>query len=335
MAPNQQRVSRVRHESAERGASNRARGGKLGHRRVRARRIIAGARYKVTRKCLESRFFLVPDSDEGTRIIGFCLGMALDRFEIELHAAVFMSNHYHLDVTDPHGQLPAFKCMLNAFIARALNAHRGRFDRFWSADQGCDVEIIDNNDLIESIAYTLANPVTAGLVRRGHRRPGLTTAGKKFGEVMRFERPDFFFDPNNDAVPPFVEVRIVRPSIMLELSDDELHAMIREVVARREREAAEKMRREHRRVLGEQRIVRQSWRRTVGSRDERFARRPRVSSRNKWTRIAALQRNADWDTAYAKAYDALSKGERNVQFPHGTYALRCFAGVRVAEALPP
>jgi hypothetical protein len=245
-----------------------------------------------------------------------------------------MSNHYHLDLTDPHGQLPAFKCMLNAFIARALNAHRGRFDRFWSAEPGCDVEFIDDNDLIEGIAYTLTNPVTASLVRRGHRWPGLTTAGLKFGDVMRFNRPDFFFDPKNEDVPPFVEVRIVRPSITSDLNDDELYAKIREVVVRREREAAEKMRREHRRFAGEQRITRQSWRRTPGSCDVRFASRPHLSSRHKWARIAALQRNADWDAAYGKAYDALSRGERNVEFPYGTYALHRFAGVRIAQAPP-
>jgi hypothetical protein len=154
----------------------------------------------------------------------------------------------------------------------------------------------------------------------------------KFGEVMRFQRPGFFFDPKNDDVPPFVAVRIVRPSIMPELSDDELFAKIREVVVRREREAAEKTRREHRRFLGEQRIVRQSWCRTPRSREERFGSQPRVSSRHKWARIAALQRNADWDAAYAEAYDALTRGERDVEFPHGTYALRCYAGVRVAQA---
>jgi REP element-mobilizing transposase RayT len=332
MARNFQRVSRAGYESAERRACNRAK--RRGHRRVRARCIIPGTRYKITRKCLESRFFLAPDSDEGTRIIGFCLGMALDRFEIELHAAVFMSNHYHLDVTDPYGQLPAFKCMLNAFIARALNAYRGRFDRFWSAEQGCDVELINDDDVIEGIAYTQTNPVKAALVRRGHRWPGLTTAGMKFGAAMRFKRPDFFFDPKNDDVPPFVEVRIVRPSIMLELSDDELYAKIREAVVRREREAAEKMRGEHRRFLGEQRITRQSWRRTSSSRDERFAPRPRVSSRHKWARIAALQRNADWSAAYAKAHNALLRGERNVEFPRGTYALCRFAGVKVAQVPP-
>jgi hypothetical protein len=224
--------------------------------------------------------------------------------------------------------------MLNAFIARALNAHRGRFDRFWSAEQGCDVEFITDNDLVEGIAYTQTNPVKAGLVRHGHRWPGLTTAGKKFGEVMRFKRPNVLFDSKNDDVPPFVEVRIVRPSVMLELSDDELYTKIREAIVRREQEAAEKMRSEHQRFLGEQRIARQSWRRTPRSRGEHFAPRPRVSSRDKWARIAALQRNANWDAAYANAYDALSTGKRNVEFPHGTYALRRFAGVRVAQVPP-
>ena len=136
---------------------------------MRARRIVAGTRYKITKKCLEGRFFLVPDSDEVNKIIGFCLGLALDRFELELHAAVFMSNHYHLDVTDPKGEMPAFKCMLNSLIARALNAHRGRFDKFWSVDQACDVELLGDEDVIDGMAYTETNPVKSGLVKRGRR----------------------------------------------------------------------------------------------------------------------------------------------------------------------
>jgi hypothetical protein len=332
VAQKQQRIARSK-ASAKRRETNRARARKRGHRRVRARRIVKGARYKITKKCLEGRFFLVPDSDEVTQIIGFCLGLALDRFEIELHAAVFMSNHYHLDVTDPKGEMPAFKCMLNSFIARALNAHRGRYDKFWSGDAACDVELLDDEDVIDGMAYTVTNPPKSGLVKRGHRWPGLTTAGKKFGDVMRFERPDQFFDPENDAVPNAVEIRIVRPRIREKLSDDELQAVLDEAVRERELKAARKMRAQHRRFLGESRIRRQKWNRTASSYNERYTQTPSVSARNKWARIAALQRNADWDAEYARAYEAKRAG-KDVEFPHGTYAMHRFAGARVAQAPP-
>ena len=333
MTRKQQQGAPKREASAKRRQANRARAKERGHRRVRARRIVKGARYKITKRCLEGRFFLVPDSDEVTQIIGFCLGLALERFEIELHSAVFMSNHFHLDITDPHGEMPAFKCMLNSFIARALNAHRGRYDKFWSADAACDVELLNDEDLIEAMAYTQNNPVKANLVRRGRRWPGLTTAGKKFGDVMRFERPKTFFDENNTAIPEAVEVRIVRPKVRMELSDEQLQAELDEAVRERETKAARKARSEHKRVLGEDRIRRQKWNRTASSYTERYTTTPKVSSRSKWSRIAALQRNAAWDADYAAAYEARRAG-KDVEFPHGTYAMRRFAGVRVAQAPP-
>lgn len=323
-------MSRHRHEpSATRRDANRARTHGPAHRRVRARRIVPGARYKVTKRCLERRFFLVPDRPEVTQIIGFCLALCLQRFGLELHAACFMSNHYHLDVTDPHGQLPAFKCMLNSFLARSLNRLRGRFDKFWSGDPACDVEIVDDADVIASLSYTLANPVSAGLVRRATRWPGFSTAGMRFGARRCFRRPAVFFDAENADVPENVTIELVRPRVSLDRSDDQFYEDLLQAVHAREVGTAKKLVEEHRRFLGEHHVQRQRWTRRPPRDEVRFTATPRVSARSKWSRISALQRHARWASDYAQAYERRLSGVDAV-FPYGTYALRRFAGVRVA-----
>ena len=48
-----------------------------------------------------------------------------------------------------------------------------------------------------------------------------------------------------------------------------------------------------------------------------------------WLRIAALQRNKEWEAAYRSARSLMLAGF-DVEFPYGTYGLRRFAHVRVA-----
>jgi hypothetical protein len=82
------------------------------------------------------------------------------------------------------------------------------------------------------------------------------------------------------------------------------------------------------RVIGRRRILRQSWRDSPTSREPRRKLRPRVAARDKEVRIAALQRNKEWEAEYRDAYRAGLPAE----VPYGTYWLRRFANVRVKPA---
>ena len=81
-------------------------------------------------------------------------------------------------------------------------------------------------------------------------------------------------------------------------------------------------------MLGRRAVLRQSWRDSPTSREPRRNLRPRVAARSKWARIAALQRNKEWQRAYRDARLAWLAGLPGV-FPHGTYWLRRFANVTV------
>jgi hypothetical protein len=55
-----------------------------------------------------------------------------------------------------------------------------------------------------------------------------------------------------------------------------------------------------------------------------------VAARDKWKRIEALCRLAEFADAYRKALTALRAGARDVVFPPGTYLMRVAHGVRCA-----
>lgn len=317
--------------SAQRRAANRARASGRSHARVRARPIIPGTRYKVTRSCLGRQFLLVPSATLN-QIIGYWLGVCLQRHGLILHAACFMSNHFHLDLTDPLGNLPAFKTDFNAVLARATNALRGRFDKVWSGDRPCDVRILTDEDTLRSMAYTLANPVDAGLVKWGHRWPGFTTAGHRFGTALEFPRPSVFFDADNDNLPDVATVVIVRPDVHRDRTDDELFAELRQQTRTREVRKQDELRAVSQRFLGERRILRQKWTRSPGAREARFTTTPTLKSRSKWARIAQIQRDRAWEARYAEARGRFLDGENDTQFPWGTYWLHRFVGVVVGPA---
>ncbi|MCK5797667.1 MAG: transposase [Deltaproteobacteria bacterium] len=94
---------------------------------TKPRPIEKGATYLLTRRCFQRQFLLAP-SALTNQIVTYCLGIAAERYGIDLHAFCFMSTHYHLVATDPRGELPEFMRWLNEFIAKrevtALRASR-------------------------------------------------------------------------------------------------------------------------------------------------------------------------------------------------------------------
>ena len=88
---------------------------------------------------------------------------AARRHEWLVLAWALMSNHFHLVIQTRTGVLSAGMCELNARFARVSNARFGRMNhcfgqRFWSTHLETD------RHLLESIRYSLWNPVRAGIV---------------------------------------------------------------------------------------------------------------------------------------------------------------------------
>ena len=311
--------------------ANRARANATAHPRVRAKPILPGSTYLITRRCVGRQFLLRPEPKLNAAV-GYWLALCAQRTGVHLHAACVMSNHIHIVLTDPNGTMPEFKNRFFAGLARYLNVLRGRCDSVFSADRACDVRLLEDHDLIDRIAYTLANPVKAALVRRSKHWPGFTTAGWRFGEARTFARPTLFFDANNPTLPDTVELLLKAPALHSGGSASSVALHVAHRVQQRERLANAEHAAAGIRILGPKHVLKQSWEATPKSSEPKFGLRPVVSVTCKWARIAALQTLRAWKAAYALAREAFMAGRRDVMFPAGTYALVKVVGVLVKPA---
>ena len=139
------------------------------------RRIVKGTTYLITRRCFD-RMFLLRPSALTNAVFEYALAMTAQRYGIQLHAYCVLSNHWHCVLTDPRGKLPKFQRDLGSIVARALNAAHGRWESFWAPGSYSAVALQTAEDVLDKMAYVLANPVAAGLVRQGAEWPGLWSA---------------------------------------------------------------------------------------------------------------------------------------------------------------
>ena len=129
---------------------------------------------------------------------------------------------------------------------------------------------------------------------------------RSWRQAAACHRPKHFFREKGRCLP--------RSSSLLKLPDDfeakeELLAELRRRIAEVEDACARERQQTGRRVLGRRGVLRQSWRDSPTSREPRRDLRPRVAARNKWLRIATLQRNKEWQAAYREARQRWKAGE--------------------------
>jgi REP element-mobilizing transposase RayT len=293
------------------------------------RRIVAGASYLITRRCSERRLFLRP-SPQTTAIFEYLLAAMADRYGVLVHAYCVLSNHLHLVVTDPRGRLPDFQRDLAGLLARAVNASLGRWERFWAPDSYSAVQLLTPAAILEKVAYTLANPVAAGLVRSGSAWPGAHADLRRVGtEGVRVARPDRFFRPSG-PLPATAVLRLHRPPGFD--SDEAFVAAAQATLAEAEARARAEVQGAGRGFLGVARVLAQHPFSRPRHTEPRRGLNPRVASRDKWRRIEALLRLAEFTTAYREAFGRWATGARDVLFPHGTWLMRVRHAVRCAPA---
>jgi REP element-mobilizing transposase RayT len=292
---------------------------------------VPGTTWFVTRRCSERRFFLRP-CRVTNEIVLYALALAAQGYRVLVHAFCVLSNHVHLVVTDVEGLLPAFMRDLNSLVARAVNASLGRFENFWARDSGTysAVEPLAPSDVLGKIAYVLANPVAAGLVKHGAEWPGLWIALEKIGAAkLTARRPKQFFDPKG-YLPEVVELEVAVPPGFATANEfrerlaDEFHDI----------EATHRwgIASQGRRFLGVARVLAQSPFARPAPGEPRFELNPRIAARDKWRRIEGLFRMKDFEKRYRESRVSGCAGIRDVVFPAGTYLMRIMFGVQCAGA---
>jgi REP element-mobilizing transposase RayT len=274
----------------------------------------------VTRRCIDRRFFLRPDA-EVRAALEYLLAVGLARFGVLVVAAAFLSNHYHLILSDPEGRYPAFLQWFDSLVARAVNSRRGRCGRFWDGEQ-VHIEVLLDAEAVErKIAYVLANPVAAGLVERGRDWPGVRSSPQAWvrpSKVVR--RPDWFFRADG-VMPDEAELTYALPPTHEGMDTGEFAARI----ARRVGEEEERLRvlqsESKRPFLGARGVLRQRWWSRPGTSEVRRRVKPLVAGARE-TCSAALEAIRTFRWRYSEALTAWRGGDRRVFFPPGTWRMR-------------
>jgi REP element-mobilizing transposase RayT len=294
------------------------------------RRILAGTTYLVTRRCLDRQYLLRP-SKQTNQNFGFLLAVAARRYDIDLHACCVMSNHVHFVLTDRKAQLPEFHQFLDSLVARSMNAMLGRRDYFWASSSYSAVALEGPSDIIDKAAYVLANPVAAGLVRRGRQWPGVWLAPElQAGRSVEFERPTRFFRSRGaKALPERASLSLVAPPGFESL--EQFTRAVTSALEALEAQADIDRRFAGRQVLGADTVLAQQSFARPSTKEPLGRLKPRVASKEKKHRIEALTELVEFLTNYRLAFARWRAGARDALFPHGTYLMRVLHGASCAE----
>ena len=252
----------------------------------RARPIVPGTTYLLTRRCVQRQFWLLPTGPT-TQIIMFCLAVAAEKFGVRIHAVGAMSNHVHIVLTDVHGRAPAFYHWAFKFIGTVVNASLGRWGSlFEQSEKTSLVRLTTEQSILDAIAYTCANPVAAGLVETDSEWPGLCRYydGKERKAVAR---PKVYFRDNGN-VPKSAHLELVRPPVMASESDADVIKKLRKCVNGLVRKERKRIHKSGRRFVGAAGVLRQKRWLCPETRERRRKISPRVAGKNKWARAEAL-----------------------------------------------
>ena len=283
----------------------------------------------VTRRVRQRQFLLRPDPDVNQNI-RYVLAVMAKKYEIKLHAVMFMSNHYHICLTDPEGRIVDFERDFNSFVAHAINAQFGEREALWNSSQSSHVVMETPLELVREIAYTMANPVEAGLVRTIQEWPGVAHSWPC--EEIEVERPKRYFSSRKDSKwPEKATLRFSRPDGFDEYNDKDLADKLVRTTDQRELDLQNKHKAAKRGYLGTRRILKQSRHSSPSTKEEWFKISPRIACLDKDRRQARIAYNQNWRKDYAAAWEQWKAGDHNVVFPYGTYQMRVLHSARVAE----
>lgn len=272
----------------------------------------------VTRKTTQGMFLMRP-SAKVRNCIRYCIALAQKRSKVRIHSIVFLSNHYHIVLTDTLGNVPVFTEELNKLIARAFNCMLGRRENFWSGgDQTSQVVLAEASDVFAKTLYLLVNPTQAGLVSRGEDWPGVRLFKK--GKYIS-KKPKFFFRSMADGgkLPQKAYVELTPPPI--DAQPQVCDEVVERAVRAKEKQIRLAFKLAGKTFMGAAKIMKQDIYASPKRPAPMFNLSPQVACRDKWRRVEILQQLVEFARDHKEKREKFVAGVRDVVFPAGTYKM--------------
>ncbi len=296
-----------------------------------ARPIRPGTTYLITRR-IERRYCLLRPDRTINAFILYAFIVSARRHGILLHAFCAMSTHMHYVVSDPDGKLPKFLRMFHRLVALGVKAIRHWDGAVWNRSQTSVVELCTRQAIAEKIAYALANPVRAGLVRFAREWPGFKTSVNDIGaEKLHGQRPKECFNAKNDNWKLQVEYDVSLPPSIPTADARDFREEIQRELARLEAAAHAAI--PISKVLGVKRVYKLNPQSRITSYEPARQLNPTIAAGkgNAEALQAAKQARREFQRAYRLARESWRSGNHDVEFPAGTYAMRVFHAANVAS----
>jgi hypothetical protein len=285
------------------------------------RRVLPDRTWLVTRRTAQRQFLLRPDAAIRQMYL-YCLGVALLRFDVSLHAYVAMSNHSHLVVRDNHGNLPEFMAQFHKMVAKAINAYWQRTENFWASEPPNAVYLVGAEDRFAKLDYVHVNPVADHLVARALEWPGASSLEQHlFGRTLTITRPKGFFRASG-PMPDEVEIPVAPVDGFEGLSQADWAERVARGMRAAEVKACELRAETGQVVLGPDAVLATSPTSHPTTIEARGGRIPHLACGDIERRKSELADLRNFRAAYREAMRRRQNGEADVQFPEGTYARR-------------
>jgi hypothetical protein len=299
-----------------------------------ARYVCAGMTVMVTRRTLRRTHLFRPDA-QTRQLYLYCVAVLAKRHGISVHAVMLMSTHEHLVLTDTRGTLPLFLRELHRVVALMVKVQRKWDGPVWDHERPSVVHLRTPQAVIEKLAYVMANPVAAGLVRRARDWPGVSTGPDELGTARwTVERPTLYLDAENPMWPEQATLELTMPPA-LPLTDTQVRLAVSDELRALEAQALASVQTRGMGIVGANRVRKgspfkraKSWEPLRG-RNPSFA----VGKDQPEAFRAAVQELRAFRQAYRAALTHWRNGERSVLFPSGTWLMLWLHRAAVAPPL--
>lgn len=288
------------------------------------RLVVPGDTLMITRRTLRRHHLFRPDSAI-RQLYLYTLALSARQFGILVHAVTLMSTHEHLIVTDPDGRYPEFLRRLHRLVSLGTKILRKWEGPTWDHESCSVVRLLTEQAIIEKLAYVMANPVKAGLVRYARDWPGITVLPHELGRrTWTLRRPDVYFNRKNRKWLDRIELSLsLPPNLERRYAPDVFREAVQAELGRQERIAYAEIKRRGWGIVGADRIRRLSPYRRAKSFEPLQDRNPSFAA-GRGQRKAFLEALAELRTfrqAYRHALEQWRAGLRSVVFPQGTWCM--------------
>jgi putative transposase len=294
--------------------------------------VLPGDTLMITRRTLRRHHLFRPDPAI-RQLYLYTLAVCAKEFGMLVHAVTLMSTHEHLIVTDTSGRLPLFLRKHHRLVSLGTKILRTWEGPTWDTEQTSVVRLLTEQAMVEKLAYVMANPVQAGLVRRAQDWPGITVLPHELGRRRwTLNRPDTYFRADNPQWPETVELSVTLPPLLETYHGaEEVREAVGQELERGERLAHQRMKKRGWRFLGAARVLRLSPSRRATSFELLRSRNPTVAVGRGQRSIffAAVAELRAFRKAYREALARWRAGLRSVVFPRGTWCMCQVHGVVV------